>query len=284
MVTGPEGELPQNPGAGAFPEAARSPRISAFPPASPFRPASSQPYRSASAGSASPPPRAGKVRHTAFGDTPIFQQTVATRGMPAFNETLTAHAVPAARTGPPPTPEILGAGESTASYGFPGEAPVYETAPMVPVREPTAAGQPGPGERGIFAGPAGRRRVRIRWLAVAAGLVLAGCLVVAAVGLLGGPKVPLLPWPRPAGQPGPGPATGPQGHGSPGGHPAPGPAQARTSRGPARAQPRPSATASQHAAAPAPTASPQPSASASASQHVPPGIARKPTPLPAKPH
>jgi hypothetical protein len=52
------------------------------------------------------------------------------------------------------------------------------------------------GPQPVFADSRGRRRVIIRWLAIGAGAIISGFVVVAAVGLLGGPQVPVLPWPH----------------------------------------------------------------------------------------
>jgi len=53
------------------------------------------------------------------------------------------------------------------------------------------------GPRRVFADPRGRRRVIVRWLSIGAGGVFSGYVAIAGIGLLGGPQVPLLPWPAP---------------------------------------------------------------------------------------
>ena len=46
----------------------------------------------------------------------------------------------------------------------------------------------------MFTDLSGRRLRRMRRLGVGAGVALLACLIVMAVGLLGGPRVPVLPW------------------------------------------------------------------------------------------
>lgn len=74
---------------------------------------------------------------------------------------------------------------------------------MVGARPSMAAGS-----LSVFADPAGRRRIVVRRLAVGAGLLLCAYLVFAAIGLLGGPKAPLVPWPELQAQPRTGPVPG----------------------------------------------------------------------------
>jgi hypothetical protein len=213
---------------------------------------------------------AGPARHAALRDTPIFDQTAATRGRPGITGTFA-----------PPIAAPAGAGndgvsDPTAWYEFTDAYPA--TMPAGAAWEPAAADAPG-----IFFDPAGRRRIRMRRLALAAGAVLAGFLVVAAVGLLGGPKAPLLPWPSPAGQPGSGAAHGSQRQEAPGNRPVPSRSAASAARRAAGETPThsPGTSASQRASTPARSGT---SASASSSQHTPPGIARKPSTSPARSH
>jgi hypothetical protein len=48
----------------------------------------------------------------------------------------------------------------------------------------------------VFADPRGRRRVIVRWLAIGACGISSSYVALASLGLLGGPQVPLLPWPH----------------------------------------------------------------------------------------
>lgn len=129
---------------------------------------------------------------------------------------------------------------------------------------------------GVFSDSAGRRRTRVRLLAVAAAVLLGIIIVVAAIGLLGGPKAPFVPWPTPAAQP--------QHSSAPGTH--------RQQRDPAthRAVSASPSVAPQVRARPttarSPAASSAPAATASASaasSHTPPGMAHRPSAHPTKP-
>lgn len=215
------------------------------------------------------------ARHAALRDTPIFDQTAATRGRPGITDTFASPIAPP--IAPPAGAGNPGVSDPTACYEFTDGYPA--TMPADAAWEPAAADAPG-----IFVDPAGRRRIRMRRLALAAGAVLAGFLVVAAVGLLGGPKAPLLPWPSPAGQPGSGAAHGSQRQEAPGNRPVPSSSPtsaARRAAGQTQAH-SPGTPASQRASTPARSAT---SASAgSSSQHTPPGIARKPSTSPARSH
>src|SRR5260370_14269765 len=46
----------------------------------------------------------------------------------------------------------------------------------------------------VFADLSGRRRRRMRRAGICVAAALIGCLTVVAVGLLGGPRAPLVPW------------------------------------------------------------------------------------------
>src|SRR5260370_12480282 len=48
----------------------------------------------------------------------------------------------------------------------------------------------------VFADPRGRRRVIVRWLSIGTGGIFSGYVAMVGIGLLGGPQVPLLPWPH----------------------------------------------------------------------------------------
>jgi hypothetical protein len=226
------------------------------------------------------PPRATSAR------TPIFEQTAAFQRTPEIRRNSAFPTAPA----PWPTPESGATGEPpepTAS-AEPSDAYGY-TQPVEASWPPVAPGAP------IFADPSGRRRIQMRWLALAAGGALSGFLVVAAIGLLGGPKAPLLPWSAVHSPPGNASAGHSAAHGThqPGGSgrhttvtTAPG-AAAPGAAAPGAAGPHaahsPGAPASQHAGTPAPTALPTATPSASASHHTPPGQARK-TSTPSKSH
>lgn len=164
---------------------------------------------------------------------------------------------------------------------------------------PPAADMPG-----VFTDPSGRRRVRLRWLALAAGAALGSFLLVTALGLLGGPKAPLLPWPRVAAQPPPGGAGGvvPGSHQHRASRPHAGVNTTPTTAAPgasgpqAASSPGSAGSGSGQAATPAPAAAPTaappgtpPTApstapSASASQHIPPGKTHQPSGPPSKTH
>ena len=132
-----------------------------------------------------PPPRTELPPGAAPSQTPIFEQTAAFLGTPEiYRAPLHGVVVPREPLETPPT------AESPDPAALPGASDVYGvTRPVEAVWSPAADGAPG-----IFADPAGRRRIRVRWLAVSAGLLLSAFLVVGAVGLLGGPKAPVLPW------------------------------------------------------------------------------------------
>jgi hypothetical protein len=258
MITGRGDEFPGSAGTGALPGAAVFAGTSAFPQVSLF------PYACDPPKTASAPAETGPAQPPALSETPIFARTAAMLGPPGFHET-------SPRTqGSQRTAESPATGEPPAPDAFPSVSEVYgATMPVEPVWAPSAADAPG-----VFADPAGRRRLRVRWVAVAAGLVLGGFLVVAAVGLLGGPKAPLLPWAQPDVRPGTGTALGTHRHAAPARRGAVNPTPAATPHvlaGPQATHP------------PGTSATPQATTSAP-SQHTPPGLAHRPSPQPAKSH
>lgn len=208
----------------------------------------------------------------ASSQTPIFEQTMAFRGTSEFHRTSAFPSAP----GPWPTAEPPATGEPPEPAIFPGASDVYGTTqPVEAVWSPAAPDAPG-----IFADPSGRRRIRLRWLAAGAGLLLSGFLAVAAIGLFGGPTAPLLPWTRPRAEPVPGSPLATQHHHSPAHRGAlrapPGPTPRILAGSHAPRAPRSSATAPGSTSSTAPTSAP--------SQHTPPGLAHKPSPGPTKLH
>ena len=137
----------------------------------------------------------------------------------------------------------------------------------------------------VFADPHGRRRVIVRWLSIGACGISSSYVALASIGLLGGPQVPLLPWPHAQSSQTPG---DPRGHGgdkaqhrrqiAAGGLPAPGApapgasATATPSRSPSPAPGR--------SATPSPQPSPTDTKVTNPAGKTPPGRNRTASPSP----
>jgi hypothetical protein len=132
----------------------------------------------------------------------------------------------------------------------------------------------------VFSDPRGRRRIVVGWLAVGAGGIFSSFVAMAGIGLLGGPHVPLLPWPHAPGQQHADP-HGPLGdrarHGrqvTAGGLPTPGAPGTRATSTPSPAPGR--------SATPSPHPSPTSTTVTNRTGRTPPGRNRTPSPSPRR--
>jgi hypothetical protein len=142
-----------------------------------------------------------------------------------------------------------------------------------------------PQQAPVFADVSGRRRRRMRLLGLVAGGVMAACLVVMAVGLLGGPRASFVPWagldvgsstPAGIGVPGEAGSSPTQRAPDPSALPSPAPDRSPSTRPGGSSSPAASGSSS-----PAASASSSPTVTNRATK-TPPGRNRSPSPHPSR--